>query len=389
MKIFLSFNINIFILLFRTYLLYRSKNFDIFLPSKYIFKNNSNLRKKIIKFQGAQKDGCEIFCLQPDNRLCQCSKQELNKYILYSSSYDSTNALEKTPNLDTNSKVNNITEISNISKKENITVPHIYQSIKEKKTCGEYSLIIRKLNIAISRTKVELRDKNYETKINLNSLFLKNSKKVNYTLPQQFINLYFEPTIDFQIKAPSNHSISSLFYWGDFVALYSTNPYKNFSKYLNGCIWQIPSGENSYYSSIESKLCRKSIMDILIKNQGSQNINSEKFFHLCIWSYERYWNDFNSGPCLCCEVDFNSCQECYKCLNKGENEEDNDNDNSLKECLERKDMVCYKCMNFNYGNFNCQSYEQFLTKMLQDAKINNKYHILTKNRKTLIDSFKY
>ncbi len=33
----------------------------------------------------------------------------------------------------------------------NMTLPHIYQSIKEKKTCGEYSVTIRKLNIAMQR----------------------------------------------------------------------------------------------------------------------------------------------------------------------------------------------------------------------------------------------
>jgi glutathionyl-hydroquinone reductase len=33
----------------------------------------------------------------------------------------------------------------------NATLPHIYQSTKEKKTCGEYSLVIRKLNIAMQR----------------------------------------------------------------------------------------------------------------------------------------------------------------------------------------------------------------------------------------------
>ena len=27
-----------------------------------------------------ESDDCQIFCLQPDSRLCQCSKEELNKY---------------------------------------------------------------------------------------------------------------------------------------------------------------------------------------------------------------------------------------------------------------------------------------------------------------------
>jgi hypothetical protein len=31
------------------------------------------------------------------------------------------------------------------------TLPHIYQSVKEKKTCGEYAMYIRKLNIAMQR----------------------------------------------------------------------------------------------------------------------------------------------------------------------------------------------------------------------------------------------
>jgi hypothetical protein len=33
----------------------------------------------------------------------------------------------------------------------NMTLPHIFQSSREKNTCGEYSVIIRKLNIAMQR----------------------------------------------------------------------------------------------------------------------------------------------------------------------------------------------------------------------------------------------
>ena len=33
----------------------------------------------------------------------------------------------------------------------NFTLPHLYRSEKEKSTCGEYSVIIRKLNIAMHR----------------------------------------------------------------------------------------------------------------------------------------------------------------------------------------------------------------------------------------------
>ena len=33
----------------------------------------------------------------------------------------------------------------------NMTLPHIYRSSKEKKTCREYSVVIRKLNIAMQR----------------------------------------------------------------------------------------------------------------------------------------------------------------------------------------------------------------------------------------------
>jgi len=36
-------------------------------------------------------------------------------------------------------------------KNVNMTLPHIYQSNKEKKTCGEYAFIIRKLNIAMHK----------------------------------------------------------------------------------------------------------------------------------------------------------------------------------------------------------------------------------------------
>jgi glutathionyl-hydroquinone reductase len=35
----------------------------------------------------------------------------------------------------------------------NMTLPHLYQSEKEKTTCGEYSIIIRKLNIALNKYK--------------------------------------------------------------------------------------------------------------------------------------------------------------------------------------------------------------------------------------------
>ncbi len=70
-----------------------------------------------------------MFCLQPDIRLCQCSKEELNKYITI-----------------------DFSRVKTVNKNEmNNTLPHIYQSVKEKATCGEYSIIIRKLNIAMQR----------------------------------------------------------------------------------------------------------------------------------------------------------------------------------------------------------------------------------------------
>jgi len=72
---------------------------------------------------------CEVFCLQPDIRLCQCSKEELNKYISSDMLHSSK---DQKPNT-------------------NATLPHIYQSVKERKTCGEYSVIIRKLNVAMQR----------------------------------------------------------------------------------------------------------------------------------------------------------------------------------------------------------------------------------------------
>ncbi len=72
---------------------------------------------------------CEVFCLQPDIRLCQCSKEELNKYITIDFSHI----------------------IKDDKNEMNMTLPHIYQSAKEKNTCGEYSIIIRKLNIAMQR----------------------------------------------------------------------------------------------------------------------------------------------------------------------------------------------------------------------------------------------
>ena len=77
-----------------------------------------------------------MFCLQPDIRLCQCSKEELNKYVqrdILQSSKDEDDINSKSKN---NSK---------------LTLPHVYMSSKQKDTCGEYSVIVRKLNIAMNR----------------------------------------------------------------------------------------------------------------------------------------------------------------------------------------------------------------------------------------------
>ena len=278
-----------------------------------------------------ESDECQIFCLQPDSRLCQCSKEELNKYIP-ASSFD----------LSTNTETNS-TSITNPPNQTSLTLPHIYQSQKEKQTCGEYTISIRKLNIALS-------------------------------IP--YPNSYFEPSLDFQITSPTNHSISSLFFWGDFVALYDTNPYVNYTRYLKGCIWQIPSGSNSYHSTIESKICRKSLIESII--------NQSNNMHLCVWSYERFWNDIGNGPCLCCEINIDSCKECHKCFNQEKDEDETED--KISRCLGEGDLDCYKCLNFKAGSFNCQSYEYFLLKMLKEAKGYNKYTILTKNQKTLIDN---
>ena len=279
-----------------------------------------------------ESDDCQIFCLQPDSRLCQCSKEELNKYIPLSS-FDLSS-----------SEQNATTTIETKSNHTSSTLPHIYQSQKDKQTCGEYSLSIRKLNIALSTPKP---------------------------------SSYFEPTIDFQIMSPSNHSVSSLFQWGDFAALYNTNPYINYTHYLPGCSWQIPSGESSYHSTIESKSCRKSIFENVSKEEKGN-------MHLCIWSYERYWKDLNSGPCLCCEVNFDSCKECYKCFKESKEEEEGDD--KIQRCLGEENLDCYKCLNFKIGSYNCQNYEYFLMNMIKEAKGHNKYNILTKNQKTLLDN---
>ena len=44
------------------------------------------------------------------------------------------------------SKINKITHSNSTE-----ALPHIYRSSKDKMTCGEYSIIIRKLNIAMQR----------------------------------------------------------------------------------------------------------------------------------------------------------------------------------------------------------------------------------------------
>lgn len=204
----------------------------------------------------------------------------------------------------------------------NMTLPHIYQSSKEKKTCGEYSVTIRKLNIAMQRI-----------------------------IQNDMHDFYFEPTLDFQIDSPIHHTNSNLFYWGDWVALYFKNPYTDFDNYIPGCIWQIPSGQFSFHSTITVPECRNQVVKLL--KEEVQKL------HVCVWSYERYWNDKNIGPCLCCELNFNDCYECYQCLKNNKL----DNDEKLSECLlsDRKtstneNLSCYRCMNIKNPTFNCNFY---------------------------------
>lgn len=303
-------------------------------------KDGLNKIESIEEDQRNEIDSCEIFCLQPDIRLCQCAKDELNKYL-----------------------PNDLAETSKESKNaSNSILPHVYMSDKEKETCGEYSLIIRKLNIAINK--------------NPNNDF------------------YFEPAIDFQIESPSNHTISNLFFWGDWLAFYKENPYSDFDNYIPGCVWQIPSGQKSFYSTVTVNQCRNQIVSLL---------NTEvKKLNLCIWSYERYWSDKQSGPCLCCEVDFNDCNECFKCF-KNYSPQNNQNSEGyndwINHCLkdngditnnisdsnlnkeEFNPLSCYKCLNFKNSNYNCQDYNQFLNKVLS----NNKYNELTQKQKKLFD----
>jgi len=174
---------------------------------------------------------------------------------------------------------------------------------------------------------------------------------------------YFEPTVDFQVDSPANHSISNLFYWGDWIALYNMNPYVDYDKYIPGCTWQIPSGSTSFHSTIPLNECRNKIIN-LIKQES-------KHLFMCVWSYKRFWEDKSSGPCLCCELNFEDCSECYKCFKNAKVE----NKQKLNHCLfsdklknskGTDSLSCYKCLNIKNPTFNCQSYEHFLVKLIQE-----------------------
>jgi hypothetical protein len=193
-------------------------------------------------------------------------------------------------------------------------------------------------------------------------------------------DFYFEPTLDFQVDSPPTHSISNLLYWGDWIALYSKNPYTDYDNFIPGCIWQIPSGQFSFHSSITVPECRSQILKVLKEEMLK--------LHICVWSYERYWWDKNSGPCLCCELNFNDCYECYQCFKNNKLE----SDEKLSDCLlndkktsNNENLSCYRCMNIKNPTFNCQSYENYLAKMIQEYSIHNKYQVLTNSQNSLID----
>ena len=109
--------------------------------------------------------------------------------------------------------------------------------------------------------------------------------------------------------------------------------------------------------------------------------------HVCIWSYDRYWYDKNSGPCVCCELNFNDCYECYQCFKNNKLEtEDILNDCLLNNQKNNNDnLSCYRCMNIKNPTYNCQSYENYLAKMIKEFQIHNKYQVLTNNQNSLID----
>lgn len=266
-------------------------------------------------------NSCEVICLQPDTRLCQCAKDEINKYYAHDP-----------------------TQKQGTSKKSD-TLPHIYMSEREKQTCDEYTIKIRKLNIAISLKSVK--------------------------------DFYFEPTIDFHVESPPQHTISNLFFWGDFIAIYQSNPYVEYDDYLPGCIWQIPSGINSYYSTITINSCRNQLMSTL-------NTDT-KVIYLCIWSYERYWYNKQLGPCQCCEMNFSECLDCYACIKS--NLELNHGSRS-SSCLENdginsnsKSFSCYRCLDFKNPSMNCQDYSIFLSKLFTT----NKYSMLTNIKRKNFD----
>jgi hypothetical protein len=163
--------------------------------------------------------------------------------------------------------------------------------------------------------------------------------------------------------------------------LYSKNPYTEYENFIPGCIWQIPSGQFSYHSTITVPECRYEILRMIDKEISK--------LHICIWSYERYWKDKSSGPCLCCELNFNDCYDCYQCLKHNTLE----NEDKLNDCFlnNRKssnstseNLSCYRCMNIKNPTFNCQSYEQFLSKLYAN-QIHNKYQVLTSNQNNLLD----
>lgn len=156
--------------------------------------------------------------------------------------------------------------------------------------------------------------------------------------------------------------------------MYISNPYVDYDDYLPGCVWQLQSGQFSLHSTITVSECRNEILKLLQDN--------EKKVHICVWSYQRYWHDKNSGPCLCCELNFVDCSECYQCFKNNLMNEYNDR---FKECLlsDRKtstneNLSCYRCLNVKRPTYNCQSYNNFLMK---HHKTDRYFHQSRKNNK--------
>lgn len=152
------------------------------------------------------------------------------------------------------------------------------------------------------------------------------------------------------MQSPPNHTTSNFISWGDWVAIYAIDPIGNPNEYLPGCIWQLPSGKDSFHTTISNPECRNEIMKLLTFSVDKLQI--------CVWSYERYWRGNEKGPCHCCEINFQDCLDCFNCFNN--NFEDVDKklsvcllSDKMKASQGNENLSCYRCLNMKKPNLNC------------------------------------